>query len=61
MSNIKLYNTGTIYKLYGIDINNNEVIYIGSTVNALCNRIEEGPPGKLIRLVLRQRRHNNQP
>jgi len=38
MSNIKLYNTGTIYKLYGIDINNNEVIYIGSTINALCNR-----------------------
>lgn len=38
MESIKLYKNGTIYKLYGMDINNNELIYIGSTVNKLCNR-----------------------
>lgn len=38
MESIKLYKSGTIYKLYGFDSNNNELIYIGSTVNPLCNR-----------------------
>lgn len=38
MSNMKLYNNGIVYKLYGTDINNNTIIYIGATVNLLCNR-----------------------
>jgi len=40
VDNIKYYKKGIVYKLYGIDINDDTVIhmYIGSTVNALCNR-----------------------
>jgi hypothetical protein len=38
MESIKLYKTGSIYKLSGLDKDNNEVVYIGGTVNLLCNR-----------------------
>jgi hypothetical protein len=38
MESIKLYKKGIVYKLFGLDNNNKEVIYIGATVNLLCNR-----------------------
>ena len=40
VDNIKLYKKGIVYKLYGVDINDDTKIhmYIGSTVNPLCNR-----------------------
>jgi hypothetical protein len=34
----KLYKKGIIYKLSGIDENDREYVYIGSSVNYLCNR-----------------------
>jgi hypothetical protein len=40
VTNVKCYKKGIVYKLYGSDINDDTKthIYIGSTINALCNR-----------------------
>ena len=40
MQSKKIYPKGIVYKLFGVDINDDTIIhmYVGSTVNPLCNR-----------------------